>query len=94
MLTVSITGALVHTGLCSPADASTGSTLIYTSHASTKKDKPPRLSLLPQKNPMDYYTSSIYSFNTPDFTSAPVEIDNREVGASILSDKRTETKVR
>ena len=50
--------------------------------------------LLPQKNPMDYYTSSIYSFNTPDFTSAPVEIDNREVGASILSEKRTETKVR
>ena len=50
--------------------------------------------LLPQKNPLDYYSSSLYSFNTPDFISGPVEIDSREVGANILSGQRVETKIR
>lgn len=50
--------------------------------------------LLPQKNPKDYYTSSLYSFNTPDFTSKPVELDSRKTAKDILSDKRTETSVR
>lgn len=50
--------------------------------------------LLPQKNPKDYYTSSLYSFNIPDFTSKPVELDSRKTAKDILSDKRTETSVR
>ena len=50
--------------------------------------------LLPQKNPKEYYTTSIYSFNTPDFTSRPVELDSREAARQISSDKRIETKVR
>lgn len=50
--------------------------------------------LLPQKNPKEYYTSSLYSFNTPDFTSKPVELDSRKTAKDILSDKRTETSVR
>lgn len=50
--------------------------------------------LLPQKNPKEYYTSSLYSFNTPDFTSKPVELDSRKTAKDILSDKRTETLVR
>lgn len=50
--------------------------------------------LLPQKNPKEYYTSSLYSFNTPDFTSKPVELDSRKTAKDILSDKRIETSVR
>lgn len=50
--------------------------------------------LLPQKNPQEYYTESIYSFNTPDFTSKPVEIDSRHIANEIMSGKRVDTKVR
>ena len=31
--------------------------------------KPTKAFLLPQRNPMEYYSTSVYSFNTPDFTS-------------------------
>lgn len=50
--------------------------------------------LLPQKNPKEYYTLSLYSFNTPDFTSKPVELDSRKTAKDIISDKRIETSVR
>lgn len=50
--------------------------------------------LLPQKNPKDYYSSSVYSFNTPNFASRPVSLDSRAVSSAIESDKRVPTKVR
>ena len=50
--------------------------------------------LLPQRNPKMYYTYSLYSFNTPDFTSCPVSIDNRRLGVLIESDERVATKVK
>ena len=50
--------------------------------------------LLPQRNPKEYYTNTVYSFNTPDFTSHPVDIDSRTISAAIESDKRIDTKVR
>jgi hypothetical protein len=50
--------------------------------------------MLPQRNPQKYYERSIYSFNTPDFTSKRVEFDARQAGIEVLSDKRVETKVR
>lgn len=50
--------------------------------------------LLPQKNPRYYYNASLYSFNTPDFTARPVDIDSREVAREIESDRRVETKVK
>lgn len=50
--------------------------------------------LLPQRNPWKYYSTMLDSFNTPDFTSRPVEMDNRAAGMAIMSDRRTETIVR
>ena len=48
--------------------------------------------LLPQHNPRQYYRRLLYSYNTPDFTLRPVEINPREMGRRIESDERTTTK--
>lgn len=50
--------------------------------------------LLPQRNPKKYYSGSVYSFNTPDFTSKPVNLDSRKVSSAIMDDKRVEIRVR
>ncbi|MDD6853804.1 MAG: hypothetical protein PUD58_05790 [Prevotella sp.] len=50
--------------------------------------------LLPQENPLDYYDKLLDSYNTPDFTTKPVKLDEREMGRLIGSDNRTATKVR
>ncbi len=50
--------------------------------------------MLPQRHPREYYEESIYSFNTPDFTKRKVDFDAYNAGREILSDKRTETRVR
>ena len=50
--------------------------------------------LLPQHNPMKYYDSSLYSFNTPDFTKTKVTFDAYHAGKEILSEVRVETKVK
>jgi hypothetical protein len=50
--------------------------------------------LLPQENPLDYYDKLLDSYNTPDFTTKPVKLDEREMGRQIGSDNRTATKVR
>lgn len=50
--------------------------------------------LLPQRNPKKYYDELLDSYNTPDFTSKPVELDARAAGNEIMSDKRITTKVR
>ena len=50
--------------------------------------------LLPQRNPWAYYDGTLYSFNTPDFTKVKVDLDAHAAARAILSDKRTETKVR
>ncbi len=50
--------------------------------------------LLPQRNPQEYYSESLYSFNTPDFTKTKVDFDAYEAGIEIASDKRVETKVK
>lgn len=50
--------------------------------------------LLPQENPKEYYSETLFSFNTPDFTKAPVEFDSKMAGGEIMSDKRIETTVR
>jgi Tol biopolymer transport system component len=48
--------------------------------------------LLPQRNPRQYYRRLLYSYNTPDFISRPVEINPREIGQRLESDERTVTK--
>lgn len=50
--------------------------------------------LLPQRHPRKYYAETLYSFNTPDFTTAPVKLDERIVGAEITGGQRIETKVK
>lgn len=50
--------------------------------------------LLPQRNPKEYYDELLDSYNTPDFTSKPVEFDARSAGNEIMSDKRIPTKVK
>ncbi len=50
--------------------------------------------LLPQKHPWKYYDSSVYSFNTPDFTKVKVEFDAYRAAKEIMSDERVETKVK
>ena len=50
--------------------------------------------LLPQRNPKKYYDELQDSYNTPDFTSKPVELDARAAGNEIMSDKRIATKVK
>ena len=50
--------------------------------------------LLPQRNPKKYYDELLDSYNTPDFTSKPVELDARAAGNEIMNDKRIATKVK
>lgn len=50
--------------------------------------------LLPQKNPKKFYDELLDSYNTPDFTSKKVELNQRAMAREIVSDRRTDTKVR
>ena len=50
--------------------------------------------LLPQRDPRQYYRHLLYSYNTPDFTSRPVEINSRKTGRRIEDDERTATKTK
>ena len=49
---------------------------------------------LPQENPWEYYDESLYSFNTPDFSSKKVDFDSHAAAREVMSDKRNKTKVR
>ena len=50
--------------------------------------------MLPQRNPKEFYRELMYSYNTTDFTSRPVNIDARSLGRAIESDERTSTTVK
>ena len=50
--------------------------------------------LLPQRNPKEYYSESIYSFNTFDFVKSKVDFDAFSAGREISSDLRVSTKVK
>ena len=45
--------------------------------------------LLPQKNPKQYYNTTNYSFNVPDFTDKEVEFNPAGVYKEVFSDERT-----
>jgi len=49
--------------------------------------------LLPQRNPKEYYRRLMYSYNTPDFTSAPVEVEARDMGKKLESPERLKISV-
>ena len=68
---------------------------LYTQLFLTSVDEQGRFTkpfLLPQRNPKEYYSETLYSFNTPDFTKTKVEFDSRSAAREILSDERVETK--
>lgn len=50
--------------------------------------------LLPQRHPWSYYDQLQDSYNTPDFTSSPVDFNARETGKQIMEKKRIKTTVR
>lgn len=50
--------------------------------------------MLPQRNPKQFYRELLYSYNTPDFTSRPVNSNARLMGRNIESDERTPTTLR
>ena len=50
--------------------------------------------LLPQENPLEYYSNTTYSFNVPDFTTKKVEIDRHAVGKGLMAEERVATKVK
>ena len=50
--------------------------------------------MLPQRHPKQFYRRLLYSYNTPDFTSRPVEIDARHIGRYIENGQRTPTTLR
>jgi Tol biopolymer transport system component len=47
--------------------------------------------LLPQQNPKSYYRDTMYSFNTPDFTSKPVNYDSYRIATKVNEDSRIPT---
>ena len=50
--------------------------------------------MLPQSNPKEYYRRLLYSYNTPDFTSRPVEMNAREMGRKLESSNRLTIQVK
>ena len=50
--------------------------------------------VLPQKNPRNYYGSTLYSFNAPDFTRRKVKFDTRGVYQEVFSDERVQATVK
>ena len=49
--------------------------------------------LLPQRNPKEYYRRLMYSYNTPDFSSGPVDVEAREMGTKLESPSRMTIQV-
>ena len=49
--------------------------------------------LMPQKSPLEYEDENIYSYNVPDFTSTPIQLDRRDLEKEILSDKRVQVQI-
>lgn len=47
--------------------------------------------MLPQRDPKRYYSRLLDSYNTPEFTARPVEMDARTMGIRIDSDERIDT---
>ena len=48
--------------------------------------------LLPQRDPKRYYRNMLYSFNTPDFTSKPVDYDSYQTAMKLNGKERVATK--
>ena len=65
-------------------------TQIYLSSID-KHGKATKPFLLPQRNPKSYYRDTMYSFNTPDFTSKPANYDSYRIATKVNEDSRIPT---
>lgn len=50
--------------------------------------------VLPQRNPMEFYHNTLFTFNVPDFTSKKVDFAPSRAFRDVFSDKRTQVKVK
>ena len=57
-----------------------------------KQGKATKPFLLPQRDPKRYYRELLYSFNTPDFTSKPVDYDSYQTAMKLNGKERVATK--
>lgn len=48
--------------------------------------------MLPQQNPLDYYTDLVYSYNVPDFISSPIQLNVNELRSKITQPERIKLK--
>lgn len=65
-------------------------TNIYLAHIDDK-GRASKAFRLPQRHPLEYDAETIWSFNTPDFANAPIQLDRDALSQQILSGKRTPT---
>jgi hypothetical protein len=68
-------------------------TQLYLAHidADGKASKPFRL---PQQNPREYDLENIYSINTPEFTQAPIDINEEQLARQLMRQERIATSLR
>ena len=68
-------------------------TQLYFAHIDKdgKASKPFRL---PQKNPKEYDAETIYSYNTPDFSKTPVNLQTTDIYQRLLDSQRTQTTLK
>jgi len=65
---------------------------VYLSYMD-KMGKATKPFLLPQRNPKQFYRRLMYSYNTPDFTSKPVDADAQRMVKQLMEKHRTSTNV-
>ena len=68
-------------------------TQLYFAHvdAEGKVSKPFRL---PQQNPREFDMENIYSFNTPEFASGPVDLSEQQLSQNLKDKERTPTTLK
>lgn len=49
--------------------------------------------MLPQQNPLEYYTELLYSYNVPDFISEPIILDKLDVEKGLKSKNKIKLKI-
>lgn len=69
-------------------------TKLYIAHFNAERGDFDKAFLLPQRNPYEYYARLPYSYNTPDFTTAPVRLDAREARKALLSPGREKVSLK
>lgn len=65
-------------------------TKLYLAHID-KNGRAGKAFCLPQHNPMEYEAETIWSFNTPEFASAPIRLDRKALHNQILRGQRLPT---